>query len=243
MRRAAARHAGTVAAGRNPAAERRAKLQEATLGALWDSYLDLYAKPRKRSWKDDERMYKKYLGAMKTNRLSAITKAVVTKWHGRIAKEHGPVQANRCKALLATMFSKSAAIVGYTGPNPCIGVANFPERSRERFLLPAEMQSFFAALAAEDAYWQGFFLLCLFTGTGGGTSPAWRGQKLTSAMAFGTSRPTRRRISGRRPWLCVPPPWRFCERGPTNATAAPGSFRRRVAAPTCPIRAKHGTEY
>ena len=63
------------------------------------------------------------------------------------------------------MFSKASAAVGYTGPNPAVGVANFPERSRERFLLPAEMKAFFTALAAEDAYWQAFFLLCLFTGS------------------------------------------------------------------------------
>ena len=63
------------------------------------------------------------------------------------------------------MFSKASAAVGYTGPNPAIGVQNFAERSRERFLLPAEMKAFFTALAAEDPYWQAFFLLCLFTGS------------------------------------------------------------------------------
>ena len=105
------------------------------------------------------------MGALAGKRLSAITKAVVAKWHGDIAKDHGPMQANRCKALLATMFSKASDAVGYSGPNPCIGVANFPERSRERFLLPAEMKAFFRSLAAEDAYWQAFFLLCLFTGS------------------------------------------------------------------------------
>ena len=164
-REAARIHAGDVAAGRNPQAARRAKREEAKLSDLWTSYLDLHAKPRKKSWKDDERQWEKYMGALAGKRLSAITKAVVAKWHGDIAKDHGPIQANRCKALLATMFSKGSDAVGYSGPNPCIGVANFPERSRERFLLPAEMEAFFKSLAAEDAYWQAFFLLCLFTGS------------------------------------------------------------------------------
>ena len=130
-----------------------------------NSYLELHAKPRKKTWKDDERQYNKYLPTLHNKRLSAITQPIVAKWHGTIAKEHGPIQANRCKASLATMFSKASAAVGYTGPNPAVGVANFPERSRERFLLPAEMKAFFTALAAEDVYWQAFFLLCLFTGS------------------------------------------------------------------------------
>ncbi len=129
----------------------------------------------KKSWKDDERQYNKYLCDFHGKKLSAITQAVVAKWHRTIAKGHGPIQANRSKALLATMFSKASAAVGYSGPNPAIGVKNFPEQSRERFLLPAEMKAFFTASAVQDAYWQAFFLLCLFTGSrrGNVASMAW----------------------------------------------------------------------
>ena len=151
--------------GRDPAAERKAQRKEPTLAELWESYLELHAKPQKKSWKDDQRQYNKYLPTLHKKRLSAITQPVVARWHGAIAKEHGPIQANRCKALLATMFSRASAAVGYSGPNPAVGVANFPEQSRERFLLPVEMKAFFTVLAAEDAYWQAFFLLCLFTGS------------------------------------------------------------------------------
>ena len=77
--------------------------------------------------------------------MSAVTKAIVAKWHGDIAKEHGPVQANRCKALLATMFSKASDAVRSTGRNPCIGVASFAERSRERFLFPPKCRRSFRA--------------------------------------------------------------------------------------------------
>jgi integrase len=173
--KAALKIVGDIAKGIDPSLERNAKREEPTLANLWDSYLELHAKPQKKSWKDDERQYNKYLPTLRNKRLSAITKTVVTKWHSTIAKEHGPIQANRCKALLATMFSKASATVGYTGSNPAKGVANFPERSRERFLLPAEMKAFFTALAAEDAYWQAFFLLCLFTGSrrGNVASMAW----------------------------------------------------------------------
>ena len=170
--------------GRDPAAERKARRKEPTLAELWESYLELHAKPQKKSWKEDERKYNKYLPVLHDKRLSAITQTTVAKWHGTIAKEHGPILANRCKALLATMFSKASCAVGYTGPNPAVGVANFPERSRERFLLPAEMSAFFTALAAQDAYWQAFFLLCLFTGSrrGNVASMEWAEVDLESAL-------------------------------------------------------------
>jgi integrase len=173
-----------IAKGHDPQVARKAARHEQTVAGLWGSYLELHAKPRKRSWKDDERQYTKYMGSLQNKRLSAITKVVVAKWHGGVAKDHGPIQANRCKALLATMFSKAAAAVGYTGTNPCVGVANFPERSRERYLLPAEMQAFFTALAAEDPYWQAFFLLCLFTGSrrGNVASMAWAELDLTNGV-------------------------------------------------------------
>ena len=61
-REAARIHAGDVAAGRNPQAARRAKREEAKLSDLWTSYLDLHAKPRKKSWKDDERQWKSIWG-------------------------------------------------------------------------------------------------------------------------------------------------------------------------------------
>ena len=156
--------------------------------------------------------------------ISAITKAVVAKWHGDIAKEHGPVQANRCKALLATMFSKASNAVGYTGPNPCIGVANFAERSRERFLLPAEMQAFFAALATEEPYWQAFFLLCLFTGSrrGNVASMEWAELDLENAVWHIPSTKTK----NKRPTtiaLCAPP-WRSSRRRSEQRNGSPYVF-------------------
>ena len=207
--------------GRDPAAERKAKRKEPALAELWESYLELHAKPRKKSWKDDERQYNKYLAPLHNKRLSAITQAVVAKWHGGIAKDHGPIQANRCKALLATMFSKASAAVGYSGPNPAVGVANFPERSRERFLLPAEMKAFFVALAAQDLYWQAFFLLCLFTGSrrGNVASIEWAEIDLENAVWHIPANKTK----NKRPTtvaLCAPR-WRSSKRGMSSGTAAP----------------------
>ena len=166
---------GQVADGRNPHAEKQAKLHGQTLAALWDEYLERHAKPQKKSWQDDVRMYEKYMTDLAGMKLSAITREVVLKWHSDLGKTSGKIQANRCLALLATIYSKGGKFSTYAGTNPCIGVDKFPEKSRERYLLPAEMEAFFRALAKEDAYWQAFFLLCLFTGArrGNVASMAW----------------------------------------------------------------------
>jgi len=174
-RTAAKEIVAAIAKGVDPGAARRQAKQEPTLKDLWAHYLEFHAKPRKKSWPDDERQYNKYLAAWHNKRLSAIRPADVEKWHGRMAKDHGPIQANRTLALLSTMLNKAGGGVGWAGPNPCQPVANFPERSRERFLAPAEIGAFFTALAAEDPFWQAFFLLCLFTGARRGNiaSMAW----------------------------------------------------------------------
>jgi integrase len=177
-RKACRRIAGAKADGKDPAAERKAKRGEPILKELFEHYLEFHAKPKKRTWPDDQRMYDKYMAGWHNRKLSLIKPTSVEKWHGTLAKDSGPVQANRCKALLATMFSKAAKAVGYTGPNPCKEVPNYPERSRERYLLPGEMKAFFSALAGMDTYWQAYFLLLLFTGARRGNVASMRWEEL-----------------------------------------------------------------
>jgi len=175
---------GLQVAGVDLAGERRARQKEATIAELWENYLELHAKVQKKSWKEDQRVFGKYLVDFHDKRLSAVTKSMVAQWHARLGRENGPTQANRAKSLLQGMYYRSSEGLGYTGPNPCKGVASFPERSRERFLLPTEMQAFFAALAEQKPYWQGYFLLCLLTGTRRGNIGAmeWAELDLENAL-------------------------------------------------------------
>jgi integrase len=169
--------------GRDPKAERAARKEEATLSELWTAYLEHHAKPKKRTWKDDERQYNKYLAEFRHKRLSALTQSMIAAWHSRMGKKYGHTQANRTKSLLSAMYSKGSRAVGYDGANPCKGVASFPEQSRERFLLPTEMSAFFSALAKESVFWQQFFAVTLFTGSrrGNVASMEWREIDLDNA--------------------------------------------------------------
>ena len=174
-RDAAAELTGELAKGVDLVAERRAKRQERTLKELYDDWLEVHAKPRKRTWKDDERQWNKYIAdTFGTRRLSSLKTSEIAKWHAKTGKDSGHVQANRAKALLATLLNHAVRI-GLLVANPCRSAPNFPEQSRERFLLPAEMKTFFDALAVVGEPWHDFFQLALFTGTrrGNVASMAW----------------------------------------------------------------------
>lgn len=170
--------------GVNPQKERTDKRGEATLKELWEQYLDLHAKPQKRSWKSDEWQWNKYFTSWHNRKLSAISQQAVERWHGKLAHDSGPTQANRCLALLATMFSKASKAVGYTGPNPCVGVSKHPEQSRERYLVPDEMKTFFTAVMQEEPIWRDFFCLLLLTGQRRGNVASLRWDELDLGNAI-----------------------------------------------------------
>jgi integrase len=67
-------------------------------------------------------------------------------------------------AMLKAAFNK-ASDLGWSGPNPAVGIRRFKEHSRDRFLQPDEMESFFRALLAEpNKTLRDFFLVALLTG-------------------------------------------------------------------------------
>ena len=162
-RDAVAEMTGEIAKGQDPAAQRRARRESPTLQDLFDHWWKIHSKPHKKTWADDKRIFDLYLGKHRNRRLAKITKADVQRWHTRLADERGPYQANRVRALLSAMYG-TAGDLGYDGPNPCTGVKKFHEESRERFLQPDEMRTFFEALVEEEPLWRDYFLLLLFSG-------------------------------------------------------------------------------
>ena len=164
-RKEAARMAGRIAQGDNPAEDRRKARGETTIGELFDLYLEGHAKPHKRSWPQDKAQYDRYLAAWKTRKLSNIKPADVTTLHAKIGRDNGHYAANRLLALLSGMFAFAVGL-GYAGGNPAKGVTHFKEQSRDRFLRADELQAFFAALADErtSPKWRDFFTIALLTG-------------------------------------------------------------------------------
>lgn len=178
-RNAAARLAGEIAQGGNPAEKRRVARGEMTLQELFDHYIEAHAKPHKRTWEEDVRQFELHLSGLRNRKLSSIRHADIQALHARAARESvqtkevngkvrkrtigGPYGANRLLALVSVLFSHAAS-GGYEGPNPAKGIRRFKEQSRDRFLHADELGAFFTALNAEPDPWKDFFLVTLLSG-------------------------------------------------------------------------------
>ncbi len=194
---------GDIAKGEDPHQKRLAKRHEQTLKGLFDFWMVTYAKETKKTWASDQWQFDKYLASWHSRKLSDIHQADVEALHARLGLKHGHYTANRVLAMLRTVYSK-ASKVGYTGPNPCLGVERFAERSRERFLLPDEMRPFFVALKAEPPAWRNFWLLCLFTGARRGNVASMRWAELD--LDAGLWHLPGTKTKNKRPTVVVLPP-------------------------------------
>lgn len=144
---------------------------EDSFAAIFYRWLEIHAKPHRKTWSEDLRRYKLYIEKPLGNRqLSWFAPDKIRKWHfeiTKVEKKRGVgiitgTTANRALSLVSTVFNRIVA----DRPNPCKGVKKFKENSRDRFLQPAELQRFFEALEAPQtpAMTRDYLLLSLFTG-------------------------------------------------------------------------------
>ena len=159
--------AGRIAAGKDPAAEKRAVKAETTLDELFAAYRDMHLKVHTRSWPEQVRVWTKYISpALGARRLSTIRAADVAALHARLGQACGPYAANRAIELLRAAWNFGVRSQELAAPNPCRAITRFKEQSRDRFLRADELQRFFAALAdrATPELWKDFFTVTLLTG-------------------------------------------------------------------------------
>lgn len=161
----AAKANASIAAGGNPAEVRRAVKGEPTFADLFDAYLTRHAKPRKRTWREDEAKYRDYLskplGAL---RVSQVERKHVAAIMDKITRAGHPTMANRTVALVSSVFGWGVS-VSLCEANPAKGVKHNRERSRDRFLTAAELPKFFEAVRDEpSATMRDYVLLSLLTG-------------------------------------------------------------------------------
>lgn len=137
--------------GKDPALEKKTKksdeLNASTVNSLITEYLEVWAKPRKRSWKEDERMLikdvKPHWGKRKA---SDITKRDVVLLLESITKRGASITANRTLACIRRMFNFGVERDLLTA-NPCATVkAPSPENRRERSLTTEEIRTFWHIL-------------------------------------------------------------------------------------------------
>jgi integrase len=156
-----------VQKGTDPAAVKKEAKAQASWADLEKTYIDDYAKARKRSWKEDDRLLKRYVPAAWAGRkLSGIKHEEVVALHAKVGREAGHYAANHLVRLLRSMFNRGSEFGLLKGANPAAKIRLFEERPRERFLTVDEIGKLNGALAEEkNPYWRGFFALSLLLGT------------------------------------------------------------------------------
>lgn len=168
-RRLAREKLAAVAAGHDPSAERRASRQAETVASLCDRYLELHAKPRKRSWRDDQQRIDAYLKPrLGSVRARDVTRADARALHRWIGQTVSGFVANRTLALFSHLFNwgEREGFLPEGHPNPARGIDRYPERPRDRWLGPDEVGRVARALANEpNVHVRVYFLLALLLGT------------------------------------------------------------------------------
>jgi integrase len=182
----AAEKAAAIAMGENPADKRRSDRAEMTLQKFFDDeYLKRHAKPRKRTWKEDESKFKQYLASSEAGinlaprKLSTIRKSDMATLHAKIGEKH-PTTANRVLALAGSIFGRAIEWGLWEHENPCKGIRKYQEVERDRFLQSDELPRFFTALADEpNETMRDFFLMALLTGARKANVKAMRWEDIT----------------------------------------------------------------
>ena len=131
-------------------------------------YLERHAKPRKRSWREDERILTRdVLPRWRRRRARDVTARDVRRLLDAILARGAPIQANRTLAVVRRVFNWAAAPdrgLVPQGCNPCRGLERpAPERQRERVLDGGELRALWAAFEQEDAALAALFRLYLLT--------------------------------------------------------------------------------
>jgi integrase len=150
-------------------------------------YVERYARLRKRSWREDERiLLHDVLPRWGGRRAHSITARDVRRLLDAIVDRGAPIQANRTLAVVRRVFNWAAAPDRALVPqahNPCRGLERpAPERQRERVLGESELRAVWRALDAEPLRNAALFKLYLLTAQRGGElrTMAWADVDLAS---------------------------------------------------------------
>jgi integrase len=154
-----------IAIGVDPRIERQKEKRQPSVRDLADLYMENHSRPRKRSWREDERVLRTYFQSIRTLRASECSREIISKWHQRVGSDHGYYQANRCHALLSSIYGWAIRLGYWEGNNPAHAIRRFREEHRERFLSTTELARLDQALEADsNVYWRAYFRLALLSG-------------------------------------------------------------------------------
>ena len=114
---------------------------------LVDEYIEKYAKPRKRSWKEDERiLHKDVVPRWGKRKAQDITRRDIILLLDEIVDRGALIQANRTLAAVRKMYSFAMGR-GVLDSSPCVAIPNpSKENRRDRVLSEDEIRTFWEKL-------------------------------------------------------------------------------------------------
>lgn len=128
-------------------AENDRKREAVTVADLADEYVEKHAKPKKKTWKEDDRILKHdVLPVLGKRRLEDVKRREIVGMLDDIVLRGSPISANRCLAVTRKMFN-FAVKRGLLEHSPCT-MMDAPAKAmpRERLLDQDEIKTFLAKL-------------------------------------------------------------------------------------------------
>ena len=153
-----------AALGVDPARVKHEQRDADTFGELADRFIEEHAKPKKKSWKEDQRLLKKdVLPHWRHRPAQQIQRRDVREIVDAVARRGAPIMANRLRAMLHKVFAfgVQVEIVDF---NPVTGTPRpGVERQRDRVLTEDEIRTLWEATEQMVPPMAAFFRLRLVT--------------------------------------------------------------------------------
>lgn len=183
--------------GANIAETKRKARGELTLGKMFDRFVQEHAIPQGlRTIDSMQQVYERFLGEVPdlpakkhgqkrtkspvgvnwhNRKLSTITPDEVRRLQMAIGRTLSGASANQVIDLLSRIFNKAIDWGEFTGRSPVDGLPALPVVKRDRFLKPAEMPAFWAALDEELSQdFKDYVMLSILTGARSGNTQSMR---------------------------------------------------------------------
>lgn len=157
-----------AANGEDPAAQKAEDRKAESFAALADDYMQRYAKPKKKSWKEDNRIIDNKLNpAIGNVTAKCVTRAQVRELLDKIAPA-APIEANRTLATVRKIYNWALS-QDLVENNPCQGIsAPGVEHRRDRVLSEEEIKTLWKEFGKETPRVAATFKLRLITAQRGG---------------------------------------------------------------------------
>lgn len=147
-------------AARTTGGAKKAEPQKLTFGEAAREWLEVHSKPKKASWKEDERIVGKYLAPWSDRPAASITRRDAAQLLAPLLKEGKLVMARQVKAVISPIFVHLLDIE-LVDQNPVAGMKLPRSRSRERVLSDSELATLWPLWSASGVRGALFQLLVL----------------------------------------------------------------------------------